>query len=521
MSIRFVAAALAFLSCVLSTWSGAQTLTLGTKLELNTLDPHFFNAFPTGSSHSTIYEALVSNDENQKLQPALATSWKIVNDTTWEFKLRKGVKFHDGSDFTADDVIATYERVPNVPNSPNSFAQFVRGIASISKQGDDTLVIRTKQPNPKLAFELSRVLIVPAKIARSATTADFNSTRAAIGTGPYKVSEWVNGDRLVLTRNDAYWAGKQPWAKVTEKVIAKDPTRVAALLTGEVDAIDLPAIADLPRLRNDKRFTLSKGPAGLVHYIALDSARDVSPNVTAKDGKPLAKNPLKDSRVRKALSLAINRNAITERLMEGSAVPASQLVPTTYPGTSQKLKPDAFDLAKAQALLKEAGWSDGFRIVLTATNDRYPNDAAIAQTIAQMWTKLGLKAEVEAIPGSVFFGRASKQDFSAFAAQYGSEEAGSGIRALIMTPDPAIGAGTANRTRYSNSKVDALAREALMQMDETKRSAWLEKAIEVAIEDQAFIPVFYPIFDYAAKKGLKVTHRPERRFNALMVKPER
>lgn len=225
--------------------------------------------------------------------------------------------------------------------------------------------------------------------------------------------------------------------------------------------------------------------------------------------------------MRKALSLAINRNAITERLMEGSAVPASQLVPTTYPGTSQKLKPDAFDLAKAQALLKEAGWSDGFRIVLTATNDRYPNDAAIAQTIAQMWTKLGLKAEVEAIPGSVFFGRASKQDFSAFAAQYGSEEAGSGIRALIMTPDPAIGAGTANRTRYSNSKVDALAREALMQMDETKRSAWLEKAIEVAIEDQAFIPVFYPIFDYAAKKGLKVTHRPERRFNALMVKPEK
>jgi len=517
MSIRSLAGLAAFLSCALA----AQTLTLGTKLELNTLDPHFFNAFPTGSSHSTIYEALVSNDENQKLQPALATSWKVINDTTWEFKLRKGVKFHDGSDFTADDVIATYERVPNVPNSPNSFAQFVRGIASISKQGDDTLVIRTKQPNPKLAFELSRVLIVPAKIAKSATTADFNANKAAIGTGPYKVSSWTNGERLVLDRNDAYWGPKPHWAKAIERVIAKDPTRVAALLTGEVDAIDLPAIADLPRLRSDKRFTLGKGAAGLVHYIALDSARDVSPNVTAKDGKPLAKNPLKDARVRKALSLAINRTAIAERLMEGSAVPAAQLLPTTYPGTSQKLKADAFDPARAQALLKEAGWVDGFRIVLSATNDRYPNDAAIAQTIAQMWTKLGLKAEVEAIPGSVFFGRASKQDFSAFAAQYGSEEAGSGIRALLMTPDPAIGAGTANRTRYSNSKVDALAREALMQMDEAKRSAWLEKAIEVAIEDQAFIPVFYPIFDYAAKKGLKVTHRPERRFNALMVKPER
>ena len=521
MNARTLTFLLAFLSCAVS----AQTLTLGTKLELNTLDPHFFNAFPTGSSHSTIYEALVFNDENQKLQPALATQWKVVNDTTWEFKLRKGVKFHDGSEFSADDVIATYERVPNVPNSPNSFAQFVRGIASIAKLGDDTLIIKTKTPNPKLAFELARVFIVPAKVAKSATTADFNSMKAAIGTGPYKVSEWVNGDRLVLARNDAYWGQtlglRQHWAKVTEKVIAKDPTRLAALLSGEVDAIDLPAIADLPRLRNDKRFTLTKGAAGLVHYIALDSARDVSSNVTAKDGKPLANNPLKDPRVRKALSLAINRNAIAERLMEGSAVPASQLLPLSYPGTSQKLKPDTFDLAKAQALLKEAGWNEGFRIVLSATNDRYPNDAAVAQTVAQMWTKLGLKVEVEAIPGSVFFGRASKQDFSAFAAQYGSEEAGTGIRALLMTPDAAIGAGTANRTRYSNSKVDALAREALMQMDETKRSAWLEKAIEVAMDDQAFIPIFYPIFDYAAKKGLKVTHRPERRFNALMVKPEK
>ena len=140
MNIRPIATLLAFLSCALS----AQTLTLGTKLELNTLDPHFFNAFPTGSSHSTIYEALVFNDENQRLQPALATQWKVVNDTTWEFKLRKGVKFHDGSEFTADDVIATYERVPNVPNSPNSFAQFVRGIASITKLGDDTLIIKTK-----------------------------------------------------------------------------------------------------------------------------------------------------------------------------------------------------------------------------------------------------------------------------------------------------------------------------------------------------------------------------------------
>ncbi|HTP99379.1 MAG TPA: ABC transporter substrate-binding protein [Casimicrobiaceae bacterium] len=497
----------------------AQSLVLGTKLELNTLDPHFFNAFPTGSSHAMIYDPLVYVAPDQQLKPALATSWRVIDDTTWEFKLRHGVKFHDGSDFSADDVIATFERVPNVPNSPNSFAQFVRGISSVTTQGDDTLIIKTKAPNPKLAFEMSRVLIVPARIAKSATTADFNSGKAAIGTGAYKVVEWVNGDRLVLARNDAYWGPKEPWAEVTEKVIAKDPTRVAALLAGEVDAIDLPPTADLARIRADPRFRLTNGAAGLVHYIALDSARDVSPHVTAKDGKPLTANPLKDPRVRKALSLAINRQLIADKLMEGSAQPASQLLPATYPGTSQKLKPDPFDLPKAQALLKEAGWGEGFRIVLATTNDRYPNDAAVAQAIGQMWSRLGLKVEIEAVPGSIFFGRASKQEFSAFAAQYGSEEAGAGIRALLMTPDASTGAGTANRTRYSNAKVDALAREALVQMDEGKRSAWLTRAIELAMEDQAIIPVFYPIFDYASKKNLAVTHRPERRFNAGMIRP--
>lgn len=518
MAARLAAVIFIAFHCV-APLATAQMLTLGTKLELNTLDPHFFNAFPTGSSHAAIYEALVANDELQRLQPALAMSWRIVDDTTWEFKLRRGVRFHDGSEFTADDVIASIERVPRVPNSPNSFAQFVRGIDSVTRRGDDTLVIRTKAPNPKLAFELSRVFIVPARIARSATTADFNAQTAAIGTGPYKVAEWVNGDRLVLTRNDAYWGPREPWSRVVEKVIAKDPTRVAALMAGDVDAIDLPSIPDLPRLRADKRFVLTRGAAGLVHYIALDSSRDVSPGVTAKDGKPLGSNPLKDPRVRRALSLAINRQAIVDRLMDGSAQPASQLLPQTYPGTSPRLKPDPFDLARAQALLSEAGWGQGFRLVLASTNDRYPNDAGVAQAIAQMWTRLGLVVEVEAVPGSLFFGRATRQEWSAFAAQYGSEEAGAGIRGLLMTPDVAQGVGSANRTRYSNTKVDALTREALVQMDEGKRSAWLEKAIEVAMEDQALIPVFYPIFDYAARKDLVVTHRPERRFNALMVRP--
>ena len=516
MPKRFLAALAAVL---LSSVSHAQNLTLGTKLELNTLDPHFFAAFPTNSSMEYFFDKLVELDDKLQIRPALATSWKLVDDTTWEFRLRKGVAFHDGSPFTADDVIFTIDRVPNVPNSPNSFAQFTRAIESIRKVDDHTIVVKTKAPNPQMLQDFANIFIVSAKVAKGATTADFNAGKAVVGTGPYRLVEWVNGDRLVVERNDKYWGTRPHWARVTERVIAKDPSRLASLLAGQVDAIDAVPIADLERLRKEGRFALFRGPAALVHYVALDSNRDVSPFVTAKDGKPLAANPLKDPRVRKALSLAINRDAIVKRVMEGSGVPASQLLSERFATSSKSLKPDPHDPAKAQALLKEAGWGDGFRIVLHSTGDRYPNDSSVAQAIAQMWTRIGLRAEVEALPGSVFFSRASKQEFSAFAAQYGAEDAINSLRALVATWNPQRGFGSANRTRYSNPVVDNLLTEALVTMDDELRQQKLERAINFAMGDQPLIPVFYPIFDFAAKKGLAITPRAQRRFNALMVKP--
>jgi len=517
MGVRHALAAL-LLACGLA--SHAQNLTLGTKLELNTLDPHFFASFPTNSSLQYFFDKLVEYGDKLQIQPALATSWKLIDNTRWEFKLRRGVTFHDGTPFTADDVIFTIDRVPNVPNSPNSFAQFTRGIERVEKVDDLTIHVVTKAPNPQLLSDLANIFIVSAKAAKGATTADFNSGKAVVGTGPYKLVEYVSAERLVVERNDKYWGGKPAWARVTERVIAKDPSRLAALLAGQVDAIDAVPIPDLERLRKEGRFSLFRGPAAIVHYIALDSARDVSPFVTAKDGKPLAANPLKDPRVRKALSLAINRDAIVKRVMEGSAIAASQLLPESFPSSSRSLKPDPFDPARAQALLKEAGWGEGFRIVLHATGDRYPNDSSVAQAVAQMWTRIGLKAEVEALPGSVFFTRASKQEFSAFAAQYGAEDAMNGLRALVATSTPAKGFGTANRTRYSNPVVDNLLSEALVTMDNELRQQKLERAINFAMGDQPLIPVFYPIFDFAAKKGLAITPRPQRRFNAMMVVPK-
>ena len=497
----------------------AQTLTLGTKLELNTLDPHFFAAFPTGSSHELIYEKLAALDAALVPRPQLAASWKNIDNLTWEIKLRKGVVFHNGAPFTADDVIFTFERVPNVPNSPNSFAQFTKSVDKIVKLDDHTLQMTTVAPNPMLPNDLANVFIVSATATKAVTTQDFNSGKAAVGTGPYKLVEWKNGEQLMVERFDKYWGPKPPWARVIERVIAKDPTRLAALLSGQVDAIDAVPSADIARLKSDGKFSLFRGPAALVHYIALDSARDVSPFVTTKDGKPLDRNPLKDPRVRKALSLALNRSLIAERILDGSGIPASQLLAEQFPGSAKGLKADPLDLAKALALLKEAGWQDGFRIVLHATSDRYPNDSAVAQAIAQMWTRLGIKAEVETLPGSVFFSRASKQEFSAFAAQYGAEEAANSLRALVATATPAKGFGTANRTRYSNPIVDNLLSDALHSMDDERRNELLGRAIKFAMGDQALIPVFYPIFDFAAKRGLVVTPRAQRRFNALMIKP--
>src|SRR3954470_1854078 len=230
--IVLIAAALLASSAAL-----AQNLTLGTKLELNTLDPHFFAAFPTNSSMQYFFDKLVEYGDKLEIRPALATSWKLVDDTTWEFKLRDGVKFHDGTPFTADDVIFTIDRVPSVPNSPNSFAQFTRGIESVKKVDDHTIVVKTKAPNPQLLSDFANIFIVSARAAKGATTADFNSGKAVVGTGPYKLVKFTSGELLEVERNDAYWGGKPQWAHVTERIIAKDPTRLASLLAGQAGGL--------------------------------------------------------------------------------------------------------------------------------------------------------------------------------------------------------------------------------------------------------------------------------------------
>jgi len=338
----------------------AQELKIGTKLELSTLDRHFFNSFISANGHTLLFEPLVQIAPEQSLKPALAAAWRAVDATTWEFRLRRGVTFHDGAPFGADDVIASYRRVPTVPNSPGLFNTFVASIAEMTKLDDHLLKITTKAPNPILPRDLARVFIISQRQA-DATTAAFNAGTAANGAGPYRLERWTLGEQLTVVRHDRYWGDKGKWARVTERVLKTDPARRAALLSTEVDAIDEIPIPDIPRMSAEPRLELSGGQSGVVQMLFIDSARDNSPHVTAKDGSSLNRNPLKDARVRKALSLEINREAITDRLLNGTAVPASQFLPVEFEGASKRLTPDPFDPDRARALLREAGWADGSR----------------------------------------------------------------------------------------------------------------------------------------------------------------
>jgi len=496
--------------------ASAQTVKVGLFSEPSAMDPHYHNLGPNNAFSSNVYEALVLQDEQQKLMPGLAVSWKPVNDTTWEFKLRQGVKFHDGSDFNADDVIFTFERAPNVPNSPSSFGTYLKG-KSFKKIDDYTVHAITEKPYPLMPVDLSQIVIISNEVGKDVTTSQFNSGEAAIGTGQYKFVEWKPGDTITLTRNDDYWGEKAAFEGIEVKPIKSNPSRVAALLAGDVDFIDNVPTADIERLKADSNVVLSSGISNRVIYLHMDRFRDDSPYITGTNGK----NPLNDLRVRKAISKAINRDAIVARVMEGVAIPAGQLLPPGFFGTSDKIKPEPYDPEGAKKLLAEAGYPNGFGMTIHGPNDRYINDAKIAQAVGQMLTRVGIDMKVETMPKSVFFSSASsggpdktpKYSFILVGWGSGTGEASSALKSLIHTKDSAGGFGASNRGRYSNPEVDSLIEQALATVDDPKREALLAKATEIAMNDLAIIPMHYQVNTWATRKaaGLKYLPRTDER----------
>ena len=502
--------------------AAAQDLTVGLSTPITTLDPHFHNLSPNNAMVRHVFETLIRTDEAQRHLPGLAESWRALSDTEWEFKLRKGVKWHDGKPFTADDVIATFKRVPNVPNSPSSFAVFVRPITEIRAVDAHTLRMKTAAPHPLLPSDMSSVLIVPKSVAESAKTEEFNSGKAMVGTGPFKYGEYVSGDRVVLSRHDGYWGAKPHWSKVTFKMIPSSPARVAALLAGDVQMIENVPTADIPKLKSDGRVALSSAVSNRLIYLHMDSGREKnSPFTTTADGKPLEANPLRDARVRRAISKMIDRDAIVSRIMEGQAVAAGQLLPEQFFGTSRKLKVEKYDPEGAKKLLADAGYPNGFGLTLHAPNNRYINDAAVAQAVAQFLSRNGIATKLETMPANVFFSRGTKLEFSFLLAGWGAEsgDTSSPLRALLGTFDPKQGLGSANRGRFSDEGLDAMITTALTTIDDTKRGLMLAAASEKAIELMGLVPVHYEVSTWGTKKGLTYKARADQYTLAYDVRP--
>jgi peptide/nickel transport system substrate-binding protein len=520
---KIVAAIIAALmSCALSVTLRAADLSVALGADVTSIDPHFHNLTPNNNVGNHIFETLVAKDARGQLKPALAESWRPLDDLTWEFRLRRGVKFHDGSDFTAADVVFSLDRVPTVPNSPSPFTTYSKQITEKQVVDSHTLRLKTAAPYPLMANDMSTIMIVSSRAAKGARTEDFNSGKAAVGTGPLKFVRWQKGDRIELARNDTYWGPKAPWERVTLRVITSDPTRVASLLANEVRAIENVPTADLARISKDPQLSVYRIVSHRVMYLHIDSSRDKSPFVADKAGKPLERNPLKDVRVRRAMSKAINRQALAERLMEGAARATGQLMPEGMFGYDPSLKPEPYDVEGARKLLAEAGYPDGFALTLHGPNDRYVNDDQVAQAIAQMLSRAGIATRVETMPSSIYFTRANKLEFSLMLVGWGSDtaEASSPLKALLATYSTEKGMGQANRGRYSSAKMDALLQQALATVDDRAREKLLQQATQVAMSDLGIIPLYHQENVWATRRGIVYTPRADERTFAHEFRPQ-
>ena len=485
-------------------------LRVGMAAPNTTMDPHLQSNAPNNAVASHIFDALVMNDEQSRSRPGLAESWRVLDDTHWAFRLRPGVQFTDGAPFTAADAMASIKRATDIPSTA-SFRTYTRSIKAMTAPDPNTLLVETHAPDPLLTNALSRIRIISARFA-DAPSSDFNTGRAAIGTGPFVFKEYAPGSHVRLVRNEAWWGPKLVWTEVTLRLVTDPGARLAGLLAGDLDLIESVPSQGSDRVQGDARFHLIRGISSRLVYMAMDQARPSTPFITDKDGKPLERNPLRDLRVRQALDLAISRPALVERVMEGNAVAASQFLPTGAPGTAPGLEPTAFNPNRAKALLGEAGYPEGFRLTLHGPNDRYVNDAKIVQAVAQMFTRIGIETRVEVMPWTVYSGRSAGGEFSVFLASWGvnTGETSNPLSALVATRDKPAGLGIANDGGYSNPEVDAKLKQAMHIMDDAARNTILGEACGIVFRDKAILPLHHEVTVWGARKGITYQTRADQ-----------
>lgn len=510
------------------TLAAAQTLTIGVRGGPDSIDPHFTATGTHAEALKHVFDTLTWSGSGLEVEPRLAESWRAIDPTTWEFKLRKGVSFHDGSDFTADDVKFSIERIPMVAG-PNPTTIYVRRVKETRIIDPHTIHIVTNGPAPVLPNDFIRLFIVSSKAAaglsRESANEAFNSGKAAIGTGPYKYVSWSPKGDLVLERFDGYWGDKEPWLRHVRKEIPNDAARVAQLKAGQLDLITRVPATDVAALKRDSKLKVETIDTVYVFNLEMDQrANPPAGQITAKDGSALPKNPLLDLRVRQAIDLAIDRNTLAEISMEGLGKAVNQVVTPSIFGYNKSLPELKYDVAAARKLMADAGYADGFKVQFSFTQDRLPGDRQVGTSIVQMLAAIAIEAQANAQPAPVFFPARTRGDLSMSMSGWGTltGEAHYTLSSLAHSNDKEQKMGAFNVLGYKNDEVDKLLQAAAVEMDEGKRRAQLEKTNELVLKDKQRLAIVSVGSAWAMQKS-KVTIKPrvDEDTLAMDIKPAR
>jgi peptide/nickel transport system substrate-binding protein len=508
---RLIAATL--LAALTVAGANAKTLRWASQGDYQTADPYSLNELLTNLFAQQVHDTLVMRDKDMKIVPGLATSWTQVNPTTWRFSLRKGGKFHDGAPFTADDVVFSFERASH-PNS--QIRQYAIPVGKPRKIDEYTVEFVQDKPNPitlehvATVFIMNRAWAEKHKVERPLSFKDREETyaaRNANGTGPFMLVSREPGVKSVLKKNPAWWGTVT--GNIDEIVyspIGSDATRVAALLSGQVDFILDPPPQDIARLKSSKDIKVVEGQENRIIFFGFDQARDELLYSNVK-----GRNPFKDRRVRQAVYQAIDIEALKGKTMRGAALPTGGITPSTLPSTPEIEKRRPYDPEAAKKLLAEAGYPNGFEVTLDCPNNRYINDEEICVAVAAMLARVGIQTKVTAQPRATYFPKLEKFDTSFYMLGWGGAitDAQTMLSPVLRSKDDKTGNGSFNYGRYVNPKLDALIDAAAVETDPSKRRQIIIDALTEHNEQVHYVPLHRQVIPWAMRSNVNVVHRPD------------
>ena len=500
----------------------AASLRWAAQNDILTMDPHSQNHATTHSILQHTYEGLTRYTRDYKIEPCLALSWKQISDTHWRFSLRKGVKFHDGSPLTADDVVFSFGRIKQ-PQGTNQV--YVTGVKEVKKIDDYTVDFLLEGPTPILLRNIVDFRIMSKawseknnsqNVQDYAKKQELYASRNTNGTGPYLIKAWEPDKRIVFAVNQDWW--DKPDGNVTDVVytpIKSDQTRISALLSGEVDLVtDLPT-QDVERLRKTPNLKVLDGIEVRTIFIGLDQHNDELKYSSVK-----GKNPFKDLRVRKALNMAVDREAIRKVTMGGLSVPAGIMVaPGVHGYTKQLDAVTKYDIAGAKKLLAEAGYPDGFELTLDCPNNRYVNDEKVCQALVAMWAKAGIRARLNSMPFANYIPKILNFDTSAYMLGWGvaTFDALYSLQSLVRTKTTGAD-GSFNLGRISDPKLDNTIDAIKIATDPAARDALLKEGLEKTRDMAYYVPLHHQLRPWAMKKNVSIPYSPDDRPQARFTK---